>query len=214
MAQVYNYRENVCEDIRNYIEDHNIVIYTDTRDEQYEELYDYLFCEDSVTGNASGSYTFNTYQAEENLCHNFDLLAEALNEFGYTAGNYMLDKGAEWCDVTIRCYLLSECLSEVLDELAIDKTYISRNKEYFEDDEERIFLPDMFTYSEDIDDEDFYDDEIYYLTGEGQKVLDWWLVCRRMNEYERQNSFNVDNRTSGELWADLTNLDNGLAVLA
>lgn len=122
MAQVYNYRENVCEDIRNYIEENNIKVTADNREDLFQELYDDLFISDSVTGNASGSYTFNTYQAEENLCHNFDLLAEALNEFGYTAGNYMLDKGAEWCDVTIRCYLLGECLSIVLDELEEEET--------------------------------------------------------------------------------------------
>lgn len=118
MAQVYNYRENVCEDIRNYIEENNIKATADNKEDLYQELYDDLFISDSVTGNASGSYTFNTYQAEENLCHNFDLLAEALNEFGYTPGkNFMFEQGAEWCDVTIRCYLLAECLQEVLDEL-------------------------------------------------------------------------------------------------
>ena len=117
MATTYNYRENVCEDIRNYIEEHDIKVTADNRDDLFQELYDLLFVSDCVTGNASGSYTFNAWQAEENICHNFDLLADALNEFGYTAGNYMYDKGAEWCDVTIRCYLLGECLQEVLDEL-------------------------------------------------------------------------------------------------
>jgi hypothetical protein len=121
MATRYDYRANVIEDIKNYIEENNITIYTDTQEEQYQELYDDLFISDSVTGNASGSYTFSTYQAKENLCRNFDLLADALNEFGYTAGNYMFDKGAEWCDVTIRCYLLGECLQEVLEEIAIER---------------------------------------------------------------------------------------------
>ena len=45
-----------------------------------------------------------------------DLLAEAFKEFGED-GLDILKKGAEACDVTIRCYLLSECLSEVVDEL-------------------------------------------------------------------------------------------------
>ena len=61
---------------------------------------------DSVTGNASGSYTFHAWQAEENICHNFDLLSEAIEEFGGKCD--VLKDGAEACDVTIRCYLLSE----------------------------------------------------------------------------------------------------------
>lgn len=116
--KTYNYHDAVCEDIRNYIEENNIKVYASERRDLEEKLNDDLFCEDSVTGNASGSYTFSTWQAEENLCHNLDLLAEALSEFGDTS-NY-LEKGAEACDVTIRCYLLGECISEVLDELEED----------------------------------------------------------------------------------------------
>ena len=92
-------------DVLDYINDNiNYSDYEDL-DELSEYLNDTLFCEDSVTGNASGSYTFNAYEAEENLCHNMDLLQEALEEFG--CGIEYLEKGAEACDVTIRCYLLS-----------------------------------------------------------------------------------------------------------
>ena len=28
-----------------------------------------------------------------------------------------IEKGAEWCDVTIRCYLLGQAISEVLDDM-------------------------------------------------------------------------------------------------
>ena len=109
----YDYREAVCEDIRQHLNDRGLSAVTaDNRDEVYEELYDELWIEDSVTGNASGSYTFSTWQAEENLCHNMDLLQEACDEF---CCEPKVDS-AEWCDVTIRCYLLGECLSVVLDE--------------------------------------------------------------------------------------------------
>lgn len=130
MATTYDYRANVIEDIKNYIEENNITIYTDTQEEQYQELYDELFISDSVTGNASGSYTFNTYQAEENLCYNLDLLGEALDDFGCEA-SHILKRGAEACDVTIRCYLLGECLQEVLEEIAIE-----REEEELEEEEE------------------------------------------------------------------------------
>lgn len=78
-----------------------------------------LFTEDSVTGNASGSYTFNTYEAEENICHNLDLLEEALEEFG-SGADYLITHGAEAADVTIRCYLLGECIAAALEEIEDD----------------------------------------------------------------------------------------------
>lgn len=79
--ETYNYLENVKEDVRNYIEENKIVVTSSNREEVEQELNDTLFVNDSVTGNASGSYTFSTWQAEENLCHNFELLTEALTEF-------------------------------------------------------------------------------------------------------------------------------------
>lgn len=103
----YNYYEAVLEDVREALEE------TDVRD--YEELYNQLWIDDAVTGNGSGSYTFNEWKAEENLCHNMDLLKEALEEFGCDLS--YLEKGAEACDVTIRCYLLAHALSEALEEL-------------------------------------------------------------------------------------------------
>lgn len=113
---MYNYREAVKEDVLDYIKcEVNASEYAD-RDALEEELNEILWTCDSVTGNASGSYTFNTYKAEENICHNLDLLGEALSEFGYGA-DYLMKEGAEACDVTIRCYLLGECIAEALDEI-------------------------------------------------------------------------------------------------
>lgn len=84
-----------------------------------QDLNDTLFTYDSVTGNASGSYTFNTWTADEYLCHNWELLGEALTEFGCDMS--YLEKGAEACDVTIRCYLLGQAISEVLDEIETEE---------------------------------------------------------------------------------------------
>lgn len=112
----YDYRENIKSDIRDYIQEEGYKAAEWDREELYEELYEALWADDGVTGNGSGSYTFNAWVAEENLCHNMDLLAEAFKEFGED-GVDILKKGAEACDVTIRCYLLGECLSKVLDDL-------------------------------------------------------------------------------------------------
>lgn len=112
----YNYYEAVKEDIEEYIKNEIDFSDYDSMEELEEHLNNVLWTCDSVTGNGSGSYTFSTWEAEENICHNLDLLEEALNEFGSESG-YLLDKGAEAAHVTIRCYLLGSTISEVLEEL-------------------------------------------------------------------------------------------------
>lgn len=107
----YDYLSAVESDVREYIENNvNFHDYSDL-DKMKEDLNEKLFVEDSVTGNASGSYTFNTWKAEEYLCHNLDLLAEANEEFGGSSD--ILSDGAETCDVTIRCYLLGQAIENV-----------------------------------------------------------------------------------------------------
>lgn len=107
----YDYLSAVESDVREYIEYNvNFHDYSDL-DEMKEDLNEKLFVDDSVTGNASGSYTFNAWKAEEYLCHNLDLLAEANEEFGGSSD--ILSDGAEMCDVTIRCYLLWQAIENV-----------------------------------------------------------------------------------------------------
>ena len=114
----YNYNEAVKADVKEYIQERytteEIIEGLAEREEFDEKLYNEMWTADAVTGNGSGSYTFSTWQAEENLCHNMDLLADALDDFGY--GFSDIERGAEFCDVTIRCYLLGSALAEVLDE--------------------------------------------------------------------------------------------------
>ena len=116
METTYNYFEEMREALRLVIDWSNYDELTeDNKDEIYEQLYDEMWCNDMVTGNASGSYTFSTWQAEENLCHNMDLLKMACDDFGGDLGEWV-EKGAEHCDVCIRCYILSGCLWEVIAE--------------------------------------------------------------------------------------------------
>lgn len=123
----YNYLEAVTSDVLDYIkEEINLDEWKGNREGLEEKLNDELWTVDSVTGNASGSYTFNTWEAEENLAHNWDLLAEALDESGQD-GTDVLRQGAEAMDVTIRCYLLGQAIAEALDEL---------EEELAEDDED------------------------------------------------------------------------------
>lgn len=112
----YDYLTAVTADVTDYINNEINLFEYETADELKDELNECLFVNDSVTGNASGSYTFSTWQAEENLCHNLDLLGEALTEFGCDP-DYMAKNGAEACDVIMRCYLLSEAISDAVDAL-------------------------------------------------------------------------------------------------
>ena len=81
----YNYLEAMVLDILEYISEN----YTEeetrenfatraNRDKWAGELNDDLWAHDSVTGNASGSYTFNSYRAKEYVTENGDLLREAM----------------------------------------------------------------------------------------------------------------------------------------
>lgn len=116
MKEKYDYMEAIKQDIRNWIDENEWK--PDDAADRYEideYLNEILWCKDSVTGNVSGSYTFSRWEAEENLCHNFDLLEEASCEFGYDEKNWL--NNPEGCDVTIRCYLLGTAIAEVLDEI-------------------------------------------------------------------------------------------------
>lgn len=78
------------------------------------EKYDYL---QAVIDDVK-QYIVDNEIMVTNLCHNMDLLADALSELVCTLD--YLEKGAEACDVTIRCYLLGQAISTVLDEIAVD----------------------------------------------------------------------------------------------
>lgn len=112
---MYDYLENVKEDVKEYLKNnYDVETVEEIEEIDKDNLYDELFIEDSVTGNASGSYTFSIYQAEENICHNLDLLKEALEAFCSNL-NYL--ENPEACDVTIRCYLLGDAIEEAIEEL-------------------------------------------------------------------------------------------------
>lgn len=111
----YDYLKAVTNDVLSYIKNEGIKVTSENREEIEQRLNEYLFTDDNVTGNGSGSYTFNSWEAEENLCHNLGLLAEAYEELCEDID--LLKDGAEVCDVTIRCYLLPQAIAAALDEV-------------------------------------------------------------------------------------------------
>ncbi len=122
----YNYLEAVKDDVKQAIEDnYNVADYPD-RDEFEQTLNDDLWVDDSVTGNGSGSYTFNREQAKEYLFDSndgLDLLREAVSDYGIeaeTVVDHFMSEDWEWFDVTIRCYVLGQAIGEALDEIEDD----------------------------------------------------------------------------------------------
>ena len=117
--------DSLKNDIKEYLEENFdnselMEMLEDDRDSLETNLHDDLWICDSVTGNASGSYTFNRQKAKENVVGNMDLLAEMADCFGLDTkeiGKKFLEENWEYFDVSIRCYLLSNAISEVLDDM-------------------------------------------------------------------------------------------------
>lgn len=129
----YDYYEAVQDSVREYIEEEiDLDEWKGRRDALESILNNKLFIEDAVTGNASGSYFCNAWKAEEAICHNLDLLAEACQEFDSSID--VLNSGAEACDVTIRCYVLASCISDVLDELEEEGAFDEEEEEETKDE--------------------------------------------------------------------------------
>ena len=121
MCTKYDYLEAMTADVLDYIEENiDLTEYADA-EELESFLNDELWTEDSVTGNASGSYYCNTYKAEEAIAHNTDLLIEAIEEFGGDAETYKKAlQSPEYADITIRCYLLGQAITEAIERLDYD----------------------------------------------------------------------------------------------
>ena len=122
---MYNYLEAIIEDVKEAIKEYDATEFAD-REEFEERLNDDLWISDSVTGNASGSYHCNSNKSMECVLDNMDLLKEMCEEFGIdneTIGKKFLGGAWEWMDVSIRCYLLGQAISEALDDMEDEFTF-------------------------------------------------------------------------------------------
>lgn len=118
----YNYLENVTADAKQAILENLKYWDFSNRDDLEEKANDDLWVDDSVTGNASGSYTFNREAAKEYVTGSddgMDTLRDAVREFccEHEAFTAFLEENWEYLDVTIRCYLLGQAISAALDQL-------------------------------------------------------------------------------------------------
>lgn len=115
---MYNYYEAVKEDVLNYIKKEVDMNGMDL-DELKERLYEDLINNDSVTGNASGSYTLYRSEAQKYVEENKDLVREMCDEFGdhQRIANWWLTDDYELIDVCLRCYVLSNAIEMAVEEL-------------------------------------------------------------------------------------------------
>lgn len=97
--------------------DENIECYDD-----FDDAFDAMFCSDYVTGNGSGSYTFNSYKAQQNVKDAIfdENIVTLLDWNGINIFDTLRDRGAETLDVIIRCYILSDIYS-IIEEYFKDK---------------------------------------------------------------------------------------------
>lgn len=95
------YKEQVLNDLREYADG------ADYKGKSAESVRDIALMDDSITGNASGSYFCNTYKAQEALNESGvlfdDEFLSRLEEYGV---ENPLAQGAEWLDVMARCIAL------------------------------------------------------------------------------------------------------------
>ena len=118
----YNYLEAVTNDAKTAILENMDMWEWHNREELEENANDWLWTADEVTGNGSGSYTFNREAAKEYVTRSddgMDTLRDAVREFDceHEAFSAFMEENWEYLDVTIRCYLLSQAISAAIDEL-------------------------------------------------------------------------------------------------
>lgn len=120
----YNYYEavkaDVLETIRCDYTAEQIAEAMRDREAFAKQLNDNLWTADSVTGNGSGSYTFNRWTAHDYALGDMDTVVKALWELcvdASTIGEKFLAEDWEYLDVTARCYVLGSAIEAALDEL-------------------------------------------------------------------------------------------------
>ena len=84
------------------------------RGEAFEELQDLAFDRD-LTGNRVGSYWCNELKSERALLGNYDLVQDAIDDFGMESISSPELLSGEHLDVLVREHLLTQVIDEVLD---------------------------------------------------------------------------------------------------
>lgn len=116
----YNYRENIKKDIAQYIKDNiNIEDFDDVEDFKIY-LAKILLIPNEITGEINNSYTNDSVLSEIFLVGNLSLLSKSLEYFHNTNNiniTNILNRGAEYCDMIVRKYILETSIDEILNQI-------------------------------------------------------------------------------------------------
>ena len=111
----YNYFEEVKNDVRQWLPDYPRGEGESIEDYK-ERLNGEMWYDDAITGNGSGSYTFNTAEARKYVLAGIEQVLEACQEFDVSFGERVEAGKWEDLDVTTRCYYLGQAIDEVVTE--------------------------------------------------------------------------------------------------
>ena len=111
----YNYQLEMVDELEDMLKDSDVDFNGKNRGESYEELQDLSFDRD-LTGNRTGSYWCNELKAERALLGNFDLVQDALDDFGMESVDSPDLISGEHLDILVREHLLPSVIDEVLDD--------------------------------------------------------------------------------------------------
>lgn len=122
--EFYDYEKAVKEDALEALEEYDEAKEIEDVDDLAEFIDEHLWTDDSVTGNASGSYTMDTSKAKKYVLDNMDLLKDAIDNFDddySNVGEKFLNGEWDYFDVTIRCSLLTQLEHEIAEEFLKNK---------------------------------------------------------------------------------------------
>ena len=110
----YNYKDEMIDELDQMAKEAKIDFTGKNRGEAYEELQDLAFDRD-LTGNRTGSYFCNELKAERALLGNFDLIQDAVDDFGTESIDSPDLLTGEHLDILVREHLLPSVIDDVLD---------------------------------------------------------------------------------------------------
>ena len=110
----YDYKSEMVDELESMLKDSDIEFDGKNRGEAFEELQDLAFDRD-LTGNRVGSYWCNELKSERALLGNYDLVQDAIDDFGMESISSPELLSGEHLDVLVREHLLTQVIDEVLD---------------------------------------------------------------------------------------------------
>ena len=110
----YDYKSEMVDELESMLKDSDIEFDGKNRGEAFEELQDLAFDRDLI-GNRVGSYWCNELKSERALLGNYDLVQDAIDDFGMESISSPELLSGEHLDVLVREHLLTQVIDEVLD---------------------------------------------------------------------------------------------------